>query len=909
MTQNISKLDYRFGGISCLGRKTFGLSFSLLMTAFSVVGLQAQVAEDDVVELDEFVVYGIKESLIEGVDIKRQEYQMVDVIIAEDIGKFPDNNVVEALQRVSGVQTTDRASGEVNTVTIRGLNDVTTTINGRDIFTASGRSVALADIPAALLNRVDVFKTRSSDLIESGIAGVIDVQTQRPFYFDGLKSVLAARYTYTEQSEEWDPNISALISNTWETDAGKFGALLNLSYATTHYRDQWLTPGAMVPFMTDEPAPGWVPYERIFLTDWRVAENPIWQAGLEQGLPFAPGSTLNINGVPTEYVLSRDAIFQSQLNGERRRPAVNVSLQFAPKDGRSEYTFEAFYNGYRNKQFNSLLFSFVDWWGGLGDNPAANTVLYEGTNIVKSRKDVGWVYGFQSGDQFEAQTDSYLFAVSGKWEISDNLHLMADLTYQSSEYSSEFFAMRTDRVYESITVDFNEKGDGVPAFSFGGTNPTTDPAQWNVAQLYDNGNKNDGSALSFKFDGDWTPQWDMIEKISFGVRFDTRDASESQRTKDGFLGQPLSNFPEWQYMTTNFFDGKANTPTEWVVADGWYIADHKDEVRSVYNSASGSGFALQNELELVESFNINEKNYAAYVQADFVSELAGRKLDGQVGVRAVQYDTDMNFTDLQTLEQSSASTSKSKVLPSLTLRYDISENLRARFSYGQTIRRPNFVDLNAAVTYVEDVTNIGYGTATGGNPDLQPTESTNYDLGLEYYFQDKGMVYGTVFKREIEGLVVGFRSRVNYEGYDYIISRPDNASSGELSGAEFGFVYFPENLPDILDGFGIQASYTILDSEQNVPVTNDAGVVIAQDNLPFPAVSDSSYSVVLAYEKAKFAARLSYVWREDFFYTREAALFANPIAIYQSPEESMDFQFSYNASENPGDHLGCDQPD
>ena len=819
MTQNKSQLDYRFGGISCLGRKTLGLSFSVAMTAFSVIGLQAQQAEDDVVELDEFVVFGIQESLMEGVEIKREEYQMVDVIIAEDIGKFPDNNVVEALQRVSGVQTTDRAGGEVNTVTIRGLNDVTTTINGRDIFTASGRSVALADIPAALLNRVDVYKTRSSNLIESGIAGVIDVQTQRPFYFDGFKSVLAARFTYMEQAEEWDPNISALVSNTWETDAGKFGALINVSSATTHYRDQWLTPGAMVPFMTDDPAPGWVPYERIFLTDGRVAENPIWQAGLESGLSQEAGATLSINGVPTEYVLSRDAIFQSQLNGKRDRPAVNVSLQFAPADANAEYTFEAFYNGYRNKMFNSLAFSFVDWWGSL---PAdAGVELYEGTNVVKSRAIVNYPYAFMSGDQTEASTDSYLFAASGKWEVSDNLHLRADLAYQTSEYETSFFAMRTDMVPQSITVDFNPKGDGVPSWSWGG-NPEQSADGWNVAQLYDNGNYSDGSALNFMFDGDWTPEIDFIEKVSFGVRFDNRDASAGQRTYEAYLGQPLSNFPEWQYTTTNFFDGKADVPTEWVVANGWYIADHKDEVRAIYNAA-GAAFTMEDDLSMTENFNINEKNYAAYVQADFVTEVAGNKLDGQIGARFVQYDTDMNFTDIQTLETSSASTSKSKLLPSLTLRYDLTENLRARFSYGQTIRRPNFADLNAAITYVEDVTNIGYGTASGGNPDLDPTESTNYDFGLEYYFQDKGMVYGTAFKREIDGLVVSFRSRVNYEGYDYIISRPDNASNGELSGFEFGFVYFPENLPDILDGFGIQASYTILDSEQSIPITDDAG--------------------------------------------------------------------------------------
>lgn len=875
-------------------------TYTILLAFVSGVSfVQAQTVEssDDIVEIDEYVVFGIRDSLIEGLEIKRESYQMVDVIIAEDIGKFPDNNVVEALQRVSGVQTTDRGSGEVSAVTIRGMTDVTTTINGRDIFTASGRSVALADIPASLLNRVDVFKTRSSSLIESGIAGVIDIQTQRPFYFDGQKTVLAVRYIYQEQAEKWDPNMSALMTNTWDTDSGKFGALFNISFATTNYRDQSVTAGAMIPFMTDSPALGWTPYERIFLTDGRVEENPIWDAGLEAGLPFSAGSTLNINGTPTEYVLSRDAIFQSDFTGERKRPAANLSLQFAPDD-RSEYTFEAFYNGYRNDSFNSLLFSFADWWGGLSADPAADIELYQGTNIVKSRDNVGSPYGFMSGDLTSSKTDSYLYALSGKWIVSEDLQLAADLVYQTSEYYSEFFAMRTERVYPVINVDFNS-GGGLPAFNFGADSETTDPSLFTMAQLYDNANRNEGSAISFTFDGDYTPEWDVIEKISFGVRYDNRDVSEAQRTADtGILGQPLSNFPELQYNTTGFFDGRSDVPTDWVVADGNYIADNADEIRNLYNNAIGAGLLLSDDLDVTESFNINEITMAVYTQADFSTQVGGHTLDGQFGLRFVSMSSDMKFTDLDTLAKSSADADVSKLLPSLSLRYDLTDNLRMRFSYGQTIRRPNFGDLNSAITYVEDVTNIGYGTASGGNSNLKPTESTNYDLALEYYFTDEGAIYAQAFKRDIEGLVVTFRSRVNYEDYDYILTRPDNSSDGELSGFEFGIVYFPKNLPDILDGFGIQASYTMLDSEQTIPITNDAGEVIGSDVTPFFAVSDSSYSVVLAYEKQKFSARLSYVWRDDFLHHYEAALFANPLGVYNTPESSMDFQFTYNVSEN-----------
>ena len=174
--------------------------------AFSYQPLLAQetgAEQDDAIE--EIVVSGIRGSLTKALDIKRQKIQIVDAIVAEDIGKFPDNNVVEALQRVTGVQVSGRGGGEVDGVTIRGLPDVATTVNGRQIFTSIRREVALADIHASLLNRVDIYKTRSADLVEGGIAGQIDIRTHRPYNLDDRKIVFAALCIHQDSSEKTDP--------------------------------------------------------------------------------------------------------------------------------------------------------------------------------------------------------------------------------------------------------------------------------------------------------------------------------------------------------------------------------------------------------------------------------------------------------------------------------------------------------------------------------------------------------------------------------------------------------------------------------------------------------------------------------------------------------------------------------
>ncbi len=180
--------------------------------------------------LEEVVVTGVRYSLTQAVDLKRESMDIVDSIVSEDLGKFPDNNVVESMQRIPGVQVTDRGAGEVSVVSIRGLSEVTTTLNGRNIFTASGRSVALQDIPATLVNRVDVYKTRSAEHIARGIAGQIDIHTNRPFDLEkGFRLLTQVRAVHQDQADETNPHIAALISNRWDGAAGEFGALFNVS--------------------------------------------------------------------------------------------------------------------------------------------------------------------------------------------------------------------------------------------------------------------------------------------------------------------------------------------------------------------------------------------------------------------------------------------------------------------------------------------------------------------------------------------------------------------------------------------------------------------------------------------------------------------------------------------------------
>jgi len=854
------------------------------------------------------VVKGVRASAIKSIAIKRKATQVVDSVVAEDIGKLPDNSVVEALQRVPGIQVTDRAGGEVGTISIRGMSDISSTWNGRTIFTAAGRYEALQDIPSTLVRQIDVYKTRDASQNEAGIAGAIDVKSLRPFDFKGPEISVAARETYLDPAKKWNPQVSALFSDRWSTGAGEIGALVNLSYNKTNYRSESVTPGALVPFSSEDPAqdmPGFTPLQRIFGG---------WQAGQLEGLPEAAGSKLSFgtNG-SYPYYLSRDAVFQDDVLAERTRSSANIALQWKPDDN-SVYTFETMYNGYRLKSFSNLLFSFVDWWGGFaGDTKAqaASTfTTYPGTDIMKTRM-VDAVYGFNSGDYTTAQTDSYIYALNGDWRIGDKLHLNADISYQDSKFDTQFTAMRFERVANQINVNFNCKNDEM-CFSFDDNSLLTKPSTWNIAQFYDNGSHTGGNAATVNFNGVYDAEWGPVTTISFGVKYDDRRADTGERTQSGYLGKPMTGYDSGlQFTTKDFWAGQSAVPSSWLSPNEYWIRAHLDQVRGWY------GLTAQ---PLHRDFGVQEETGSAYIMADTENELFGRKLKGNFGLRyvgvgdhIVAYGWDTNT--LTYTGTTTGSQRVGKLLPSLTLHYDVTDELVARFNYGETLRRPDFTALNPILQLNDDVSKVGYGTGSGGNPNLKATESKNIDFTVEWYFRKDSALYATLFDRKIDGLVVTINNRIHVprsqdpywkstsggdhsNGYDYVVSSPINASNGKMAGAELGFTFFPKGMfPGVLDGLGFQGSFTTLTSSQNVPEADSAGNIIGQLKSAFYGVSRYSYNATAAYDKGPFNARLSYVWRSSFLDRNEAALFANPIGVYRHPENDLDLQLTYNVND------------
>jgi iron complex outermembrane recepter protein len=449
-------------------------------------------------------------------------------------------------------------------------------------------------------------------------------------------------------------------------------------------------------------------------------------------------------------------------------------------------------------------------------------------------------------------------------------------------------------VPQSITLDFNA-GNGIPSWHFNNDAEMLDPSVWNVGALFQNKGRQEGGAQTLQVDGDYDLGDGLFRTLSFGVRYDDRDAEQysPKPSPEPFLGRNMSTLPSGMiFRNSGFMDGEADVPTSWAVVNGYYLHDNQAAVRQLYGQSGA-------DLALLRAFDVQEKTASAYVQTDM--EIG--KLHAQFGLRYVSVDTDMDFTDVIDGDRSSASKSVSDVLPSVTLRYEATDALTFRFNYGETLRRPAFADLNSNFGLVGDLTNVGYGTGTGGNPDLDAAQAKNYDLTVEWYFAPDSAVYATGFRREIDGLVVPLTRRITIAGTglntsSFVVTQPVNASDGTLDGIELGVVYFPDYLPGVLKGLGVQGSFTKLNSEQTIPLTNSEGAIIGTAKSEFFLVSDKSYNVTLAYDRAGLGMRLSYVWRDDFLNNNEARIFANPIGIWRKPEESLDLAVSYDVNEN-----------
>lgn len=278
----------------------------------------------------EIVVTGLRRSLQSAQNIKRNSEQIVDAIVAEDIGKLPDVTASAALARVTGVQVT-RAAAEAADVQIRGLPDISTTYNGREIFTAENRFVAIQDFPAGGVAALEVFKSGTANLIEGGLGGQVNVRSRRPFDFKGLEISGSFNIVKFDSSNDVDWNGNLLLSNRWDVgDGGEFGALINVAMTNIDFLDSTREQAEFIEYFV--PVAG--------------------QPGAFRRAD--PGSPTGNERLRADVIRAPDASAIFLGRGERRRPSVNAALQYKPNQDLQFY-IDGLFQGFRGDDFNSTL--------------------------------------------------------------------------------------------------------------------------------------------------------------------------------------------------------------------------------------------------------------------------------------------------------------------------------------------------------------------------------------------------------------------------------------------------------------------------------------------------------------------------------------------------------------------------
>ncbi|MBB4126499.1 TonB-dependent receptor [Xanthomonas translucens] len=770
----------------------------------------APTADAPVKELDRIQVLGsYAGSLSAALREKRYADSVVDVIAAEDIGKLPAQNVAEALQRVPGVSIV-RDRGEGVYVRVRGLgpNFQVTTLNGQTMAVnenvrtsgQTGRQFRYDTLPAELVSGLEVIKSPTADLDEGAIGGIVNVRTFRPLELGKTLTNLSLESSQAQRTHANDPRVSGLFN--WVNADGSFGMLISGAYAQRSLRQ-----------------------DRVNEVSWDYYPN---------GVPGAPGAYYAPTGLRPTLELE-----------QRERTGVAASLQWKPS---------AAWETNLDLLYAKQTVHYDEYSLGVGFDSLAKM-----SNI---RVEHGGITGFdyRNGQvQISRETsgitdDNRSARLSSTWN-GDRWTLGA-VAFHSQAHSYDSDPIRRTRLRSgtnlSMHVDTPQADDdNVPNWSFSNGFDPNNPAtvagrrlEWREIDARD---KED----ALQFDAKRALDGDFFRDLKVGAKY--RQRSRSYDRADLLLNSiagvrfPAGNFTALP-VDDMLADANGSLPRQWlapVESTFWGNWPTAADLANTPNSAD-----LQN------SYEVKEKIGSAYAMADFGSELAGREVRGNLGVRLVRTEqtTDGHADVDGSAQPVHFERSYSNVLPSFNAAWDVRDDMVLRSSAAKVITRPDLTDLSSKLTFNSSGEIL---TASGGNPGLRPFEAWQYDLTFEWYIDGTSALTGGVFYKDISSFIQTQMSNLVYQGQTYLLSSKTNGSQAKVKGAEVAYQQVFAGLPAPLDGLGMQLNYTWTDSE----ATYRDGARTFTDSLE--GVAKNTYNAVLFYEKGPLMARVSYSWSDD----------------------------------------------
>lgn len=867
--------------------------------------------------LEEVVVTGFRGSLEAALEAKRENVTFTDSISAEDVGKLPDNNLAEALQRVPGVQIS-RTNGEGQQISIRGLGPsfARVLLNGMPVSAAGEGSVDQQSrnrefdfdlLPSEIFSKLEVSKTPSASLVEGGLSGTINLRAPRPFDYDGFTASYQLQGAYQDTSEEVDPRASFLISNTWNDT---FGALVSVSMSERTYRtDGWTSQGwtsGLVP--GNPPDPG---YSKGF--DWNLPS--VFASPANQAPGFVNESGLT-NAELANAQLPRLGRPEAQA-GSRDRVGFTAALQWRPTDSLS-FDLDGLYSKLEtdfDRYTNNLLVrntgSGTNNATGFGYLTPRNFVLDENRTLQSGTLEGAKFWS--ENREFQQETDFKHIGLTMNWQIADSLGLEVKGSKDTSDFrwrmNTYLFLTRPCTTPGMCDVDITV-GGGIPQIV-----PTMDlanVANWQFdtvrVQPRTRSEDNDNAALNLTWGDD-----DRNLKVGALYNKFYRERLTYSSSVGVTQGSALTPFGYTGPNALNTFDITGFAEVVPVSNFGKSFDDNPGYNRWIVSDLDAFSAMMDPDvldananLDFQNSGSFEEKNSAYYLEGNLRLDVGGRDLRINAGARYVKTDQEMlgfiripstppaagNLFGLREDDYGRNKTEGeySEWLPSLNVAYSVTDNLTARFGASKTMTRPNPND-------IQPFTGISTaGVVSTGNPNLDPYFSDNLDGGIEWYFAPGAVLGGNVFYKEITGFVVRqnvpqpFRNAgipmdtitdptilaLLPQGLDTILlfNQPVNREDTYyLKGAE---LLYQQRLDMILDGMGMTLNYTRLDSGSHTIV----------------GLAENNYNTVVYYEPGTYALRLSYNYRDDYVECEVNCGSTSPEVGYRKAAGYLDFNSS-----------------
>ncbi|WP_235524475.1 TonB-dependent receptor [Caulobacter sp. Root655] len=855
----------------------------------------AQTSDSNAVA--EVVVTGVRESLRSAQALKRNADQVVDSVQAQDIGKLPDANTTEALQRITGVQI-QRRYGEGATdfdhrtqpaVTVRGLTQVQNFLDGRAVYSASGgRAFDLEGVPPELLSGIDVYKNAPASIIEGGVGGAVNLRTRKPFDAAGRVLSATVRGNYYDRVDKDGGSISGLYSNRWDTSVGEMGFLVNAVLSKSHYRQDGLLAG---PFDT-------------------VAAGSIAGAPANAQVPYG-------------FEIYDDS-------GDRKRLGIATAFQWQPNDDllltaqyqRTKYWFNrtgAYYYDYNNRSNQRDAAGVVTSYGTDPLPGAAFSFNDEGYATKGSLQN----QTFETG-RYDQQlwSQSQNFTLNAAWRVSDKLKTNFDAQYLKSYYNADrnghILSLYSQSGQNGLTaphksiVDFDLTGK-YPRWDVRDPSVLTNPANYSLPYIVDSLQRNDADTLALAADFDYDVGGGFITKLRGGARYS--DSSINLRgtwhglcvtvlgadpdctAPNGTALVPLSSFPQLSMPgpSKDWFDG--NTVKGGLLYPAFPAGGGVRAQTAALFALLGA--QMKDHFDPRDINSQTEKTYTGWAVADYATELGGVRLDGGLGLRVVKTEAaseGTQFNDDGTTQPITVDKTYTKLLPSFNLRARFTDTLQARLAYSKGLARPNFDQLSTNLTLNKpDPNEPDKLTANSGNPLLNPIKSDNYDLTVEWYFSNTGSLTGGVFYKKVDGFLANGVVDRTYNGQTYAVSTVLNTGAGTVKGVELGYQQFFDFLPGLFSGLGMQANYTYVDSSVSNPFAEEGTDIPKQ--LPLEKLSKNSYNLIGLYEKGPISGRVAWNWRSSYL-DQTTGSGANGKAQYAKPYASLDASVSYDVNEH-----------